>query len=202
VAEQQSTPLSRREDILQALARMLESSTNGRITTAALAREVGFSEAALYRHFPSKAKMYEALLAFAEDALFSAINLVTAIKEPAPLTCGKILLVALTFAERNPGITRMLCGDALHGEKDRLKTRAGQIFLRLDSELKQVIRLSEVRDHINPSLPPGMATTLMVNVVEGKLHQYVRSHFQQLPTAHWDQHWQVIGSGLFPQVPG
>jgi len=202
MTELQPTPPSRREDILQALARMLESSTNGRITTAALAKEVGFSEAALYRHFPSKAKMYEALLAFAEETLFSAIKLATAANDPTAITCSKILRVTLTFAERNPGITRMLCGDALHGEKDRLKTRAGQIFSRLDSELKQVIRLGEVRDHLKLSLPPGMAAALMVNIVEGKLHQYVRSHYQQLPTAHWEQHWQIIGAGLFPQTSG
>ena len=86
MTELQPTPPSRREDILQALARMLESSTNGRITTAALAKEVGFSEAALYRHFPSKAKMYEALLAFAEETLFSAIKLATAANDPTAIT--------------------------------------------------------------------------------------------------------------------
>lgn len=180
---------------------MLESSTSGRITTAALAREVGFSEAALYRHFPSKARMYEELLAFAEETLFTNIRTVTASGSRAEVACGNILLVVLTFAERNPGITRMLCGDALHGEKTRLQARAGQIFDRLDSELKQVIRIAEVRDNVTTTLPPGLCSGLMVSIVEGKLHQFVRSQYRLLPTAGWEQHWPVIGAGIFHSRP-
>jgi len=176
---------------------MLEASTSGRITTAALAREVGFSEAALYRHFPSKARMYEALLGFAEETLFSTINTITAGNSGAQAMCGKVCLVVLTFGERNPGITRMLCGDALHGEKTRLQARAGQIFERLDSEIKQVLRLGEVRDGSVTRLPPGSCATLMATMVEGRLHRFVRSQYRLLPTAEWDQHWPVVASALF-----
>lgn len=191
-----ATP-SRKEEILQALARMLESSTSARITTAALAREVGFSEAALYRHFPSKARMYDELLAFAEQALFSNINAIAAETGTTEARCARMLLVALTFAERNPGITRMLSGDALHGEKERLQTRSGQLFDRLESELKNAIRLGEVREQLTTALPPGVASSLMINLVEGKLRRFVRSGYRQLPTADWEQHWRVISAGIF-----
>jgi len=192
-----NTTPSRREDILQALAKMLEHPGGGRITTAALAREVGFSEAALYRHFPSKARMYEELLAFTEEALFSNVKALAASEADTQSQCGKILLVALTFAERNPGITRLLCGDALHGEKPRLQTRASQVFERLESDIKQLIRLGEVRDNLTTSLPPGMCASLMVNMVEGKLHSFVRSQYKLLPTTDWEQHWAVIAGGIF-----
>jgi len=189
--------LSRREEILQALAKMLEASTSERITTAALAREVGVSEAALYRHFPSKARMYEELLAFAEETLFSTIKTVAASEENTATLCSKILLVALTFGERNPGITRLLCGDALHGEKPRLQHRAGQVFERLESDIRQAIRFGEVREGLAPALPPGLCASLLVNLVEGKLRRFLRSQYRYLPTTDWDAHWHVVGGGLF-----
>jgi len=189
--------LSRRDEILQALAKMLEASTSERITTAALAREVGVSEAALYRHFPSKARMYEELLAFAEETLFSNIRTIAASEESTASTCGTILLVVLTFGERNPGITRLLCGDALHGEKPRLHNRAGQIFERLESEIKQAIRLGEVREGLVTGLPPGQCASLMINLVEGRLRRYVRSQYRHLPSTDWEQHWPVVASGIF-----
>ncbi len=195
------TQPSRREDILQALAAMLEASTSERITTAALARRVGFSEAALYRHFPSKAKMYEALLGFAEDTVFSRVNTIAREAEATVGACGDTLLVVLTFAERNPGITRMLCGDALHGEHDRLAHRAAAVFSRLESELKQQLRIGEVRDKTTTRIPPGLAASLMVNVVEGRLRHYVRSRFERLPTENWASHWQIIAEGLFCLPP-
>src|SRR5690606_11308056 len=107
--------VSRREQILQALARMLENKPGGRITTAALAEEVGVSEAALYRHFPSKARMFEGLIGFIEDTLFTRITRIIQDESQAAAQCEKILLLVLTFAERNPGITRILNGDALAG---------------------------------------------------------------------------------------
>ena len=187
----------RREEILQALALMLETRDGERITTAGLARQVGFSEAALYKHFPSKAKMYEGLLDFADEALFSRINIIAAEDMPAARACGDTLLVTLTFAERNPGITRMLCGDALHGEHERLRNRAGRFFQRLQSELSQLIKRGEVRELLKTSIPPGPAATLMVNVVEGRLHQFVRSAFTECPTAGWEMIWPVMASSLF-----
>ena len=188
---------SRKEDILQALAAMLEASTHQRITTAALAREVGFSEAALYKHFPSKTTMYEGLLDFVDEALFGAINTITREDLPATRACGNVLLATLKFAELNPGITRLICGDALHGEHQRLQSRSNNLFNRLNTELKQLIRKGEVQESLQTTLPPGQAARFMVNLVEGRLHQFVRSRFGDKPTEDWGLHWSFIEQSLF-----
>ena len=188
---------SRRDDILQALAAMLESSTGARITTAALARQVGFSEAALYKHFPSKATMYEGLLDFVDEALFGAVNTIAREQTSAARACGDILLATLKFAELNPGITRLICGDALHGEDPRLQSRAANLLGRLTSELKQVIRRGEVQEQLQTALPPGKAAMLMSSVVEGRLHQFVRTGFTDKPTAEWALYWEFIERNLF-----
>lgn len=188
---------SRREEILQTLAVMLEEEGDSRITTAALARHVGVSEAALYRHFPSKTRMYEELLEFTEQTLFSRTRTIGAEIEDTPAACGQMLLMMLTFAERNPGITRLLCGDALHGEKDRVRHRAGQVFDRLESELKQTIRVGEVRDGIQLQLPLNAAVALMMALAEGRLRQFLRSRFERSPTADWSRHWDLVTASLF-----
>ena len=187
----------RRQDILQALALMLEADDNRRITTAALASQVGFSEAALYKHFSSKSKIYEALLDFAEEALFSRINAIAAGDGSTVEACGDMLLVMLTFAERNPGVTRLLCGDVLHGEEDHLRKRAGKPFQRLQSDIKQRIKLGELREALTTGIPPGMTATVLVNLVEGRLHQFVRSQFTDKPTADWPTFWPIIAAALF-----
>src|SRR5690625_1009353 len=121
-----SNKVSRRQQILESLARMLEASPGARITTAALAREVGVSEAALYRHFPSKSKMFEGLIEFIEETIFTRITLILSEEQTALRSCEKILLLSLTFTARNPGITRVLTGDALTGETERLRNRVAQ----------------------------------------------------------------------------
>ena len=130
----------RRQQILEALAHMLEAGQGSRITTAGLARQVGVSEAALYRHFPSKSKMFEGLIEFIEDTLFSRINIILSEEQFAAVRCEKMLMLLLVFAERNPGLTRILTGDALAGETERLHVRVAQLFDRLETPLKQVIR--------------------------------------------------------------
>ena len=120
--------VSRKDQILQALARMLEAAPGQRITTAALAREVGVSEAALYRHFPSKARMFEGLIKFIEDTLFARITRIINEEERAEIRCQKILLLLLTFCDKNPGMTRLLTGDALAGE-NRKAARAHRSIL-------------------------------------------------------------------------
>ncbi len=120
--------ISRRDHILQALASMLESQPGARITTAALAREVGVTEAALYRHFPSKARMFEGLIDFVEEVVFSRVTLVLEEEKDARARCEKIMFLLLVFAERNPGISRILNGDALTGEHERLQARILQFF--------------------------------------------------------------------------
>ncbi|MCP4842184.1 MAG: nucleoid occlusion factor SlmA, partial [Halieaceae bacterium] len=136
----------RRQQILEALAQMLEASPGSRITTAGLARQVGVSEAALYRHFPSKTKMFEGLIEFIEETLFSRINLILTEEPTAALRCEKMIMLLLVFTERNPGLTRILTGDALAGETDRLHARVAQLFERFETQLKQVIREAELRE--------------------------------------------------------
>ncbi len=143
----ENVKVSRSEQILQALARMLESNHGQRITTAALAKEVGVSEAALYRHFPSKARMFEGLIGFIEETIFSRANLISTSSSPAIRQCEQILTLVLAFVERNPGMARILTGDALAGETDRLRHRVNQFFERLETQLKQIMREAEYRKH-------------------------------------------------------
>ena len=136
----------RRQQILEALAQMLETGPGSRITTAGLAKQVGVSEAALYRHFPSKSKMFEGLIEFIEDTLFSRISIILNEEQLAAVRCEKMLMLLLVFAERNPGLTRILTGDALAGEHERLHIRVAQLFDRFETQLKQVIREAELRE--------------------------------------------------------
>ena len=188
---------SRKQQILQSLARMLEATPGGRITTAALAAEVGVSEAALYRHFPSKTKMYEGLIDFIEDTIFSRIRVILS-EEPDPVSrCYRILTLLLTFAERNPGITRLLTGDALTGETDRLHTRIQQLFDRLETQLKQILREAEVSDNLRTTMTVTAAANMMLALAEGRISQFVRSGFQRPPTEHWQDQWSVAMAGFF-----
>jgi TetR/AcrR family transcriptional regulator len=188
--------LSRRDQILQALAHMLETHPGARITTANLAREVGVSEAALYRHFPSKAKMLEGLIAFIEEAVFSRINRILQDIPDAESRCEHTLTLLLTFAEKNPGMCRLLSGDALSGETDRLRHRIQQFFERLETQLKQILREAEVREGKLPVYTVAAAANLLTAVVEGRIRQYVRSEFSQLPTVMWDEQWQLLKPSL------
>ncbi len=187
----------RRQQILEALAHMLEAHPGNRITTAALAQNVGVSEAALYRHFPSKAKMFEGLIEFIEDTLFSTIHLIIANEPTAAAQCEKILGLLLTFSERNPGISRLLTGDALAGETERLHTRIAQLFDRVEIQLKQILRESELREGRRTTLQPGAAANLLLAAAEGRIMQYVRSGFKRLPTTDWDKQWDVLMTGFF-----
>jgi len=188
---------AKKEAILRALAQMLENNPGGRITTATLASEVGVSEAALYRHFPSKARMFEGLIEFMEETLFSRITRILAEESTALVQCEKILFLVLTFAERNPGISRVLNGDALVGETERLRDRASQIYNRLDTQLKQVFREAEAKEGIRTRLTPGETSNLLLTFVEGKISQYVRTDFFQKPTDIWAEQWPFLNQDLF-----
>jgi TetR/AcrR family transcriptional regulator len=184
--------ISRKEHILQSLARMLESSPGERITTAALAREVGVSEAALYRHFPSKARMFEGLIAFIEETLFTRITRILEDEPSAARRCEKILTLVLTFAEKNPGMTRLLTGDALQGETERLRVRISQLFDRLEAQIKQVLREAQIRENLKCAVSPTVMANLLMASTEGRLMQFVRSEFKKLPTEHWDDQWALL----------
>ena len=131
---------ARKQQILQALAQELESNPGSRITTAQLAKSVGVSEAALYRHFPSKARMFESLIAFAEETVFGLAQRALRDEPCASRRCAHLLRILVGFAARNPGITRVLCGEPLVGEHERLRARVGQFFDRCETQLKQVLR--------------------------------------------------------------
>ena len=194
--EEQKKP-SRKEQILQSLATILEQSPGGRITTAGLAKHVGVSEAALYRHFPSKAKMFEALIEFIENTIFSRITQIMSEEMQADKRCEMILGLILTFSERNPGITRILTGDPLAGETERLRQRVTQLFDRIEAQLRQIIREMPLRGEQKTSTDPIVAANLLLSLVEGRIGQYVRSNFERKPTTEWDAQWQVIREGLF-----
>ncbi|MFL2500021.1 MAG: nucleoid occlusion factor SlmA [Porticoccaceae bacterium] len=188
---------SKAQDILQALALMLESSRGGRITTAALASELGCSEAALYRHFPSKTKMYEGLIDFIEETIFARVTTIINDEPDAINQCYRILSLCLTFAEKNAGISRILHGDALAGENQRLQQRVAQLFSRLESQLKQIIRQAELNQGITINPSPAIAVDLMISLVEGKISQFVRSDFKQPPTQYWSEQWALVSDQIF-----
>ncbi|MEZ5570571.1 MAG: nucleoid occlusion factor SlmA [Halioglobus sp.] len=187
----------RRQQILEALAQMLEANPGNRITTAGLAKQVGVSEAALYRHFPSKSKMFEGLIEFIEDTLFSRISIILGEEPTAQKRCEKMLMLLLVFTERNPGLTRILTGDALAGETDRLHLRVAQLFDRFETQLKQVIREAELREGLRPSIPLPAAANLLMAAAEGRISQYVRSGFQRPPTTDWAKQWELLTREFF-----
>lgn len=189
--------ISRKQQILQSLAEMLEATPGGRITTAGLAKQVGVSEAALYRHFPSKAKMFDGLIEFIEETVFSRINLIMNEESATETRCDQTLFLLLTFTERNPGITRILTGDPLSGETDRLRARVAQFFDRVELQLKQILRESEIRDGRAIQMETSAAANYMLALVEGKISQFVRSDFKRRPTDGWSEQWQQIRKTLF-----
>ena len=187
---------NRREEILQAYAAMLETNPGTRITTAALARHVGVSEAALYRHFPSKAKMIDGLIEFAEETVFSRVADILATQPTVAGQCGDILLLLLSFCEKNPGFARLFAGDALQGETDRLRTRTRQFYDRIETQLRQLVREQAMRRDSAAPLSPNAAANLMLACAEGRINQFVRSEFKHSPTRDWTDQWRVLATAL------
>ena len=188
---------SRKQVILEALARELENNPGDRITTAALARAVGVSEAALYRHFPSKARMFEGLIGFAEETVFARINQILHEERQTEARCAGAVYLLLGFADRNPGITRVLLGDALVGERERLHERVQQFFERLDLQFRQLLREAALRDDARLLVSPEEAATLLTAFIEGRMHQFMRSRFTRPTLGAWDADWRVLRAGLF-----
>lgn len=188
---------SRRQQILEALAQELEKSPGERITTAGLARAVGVSEAALYRHFPSKAKMFEGLIEFLEETVFGLINRILADEKRSAARCEKVMVVLLGFSTRNPGISRILMGDALTGETERLRLRIGQFFDRIETQFKQILREGELVGELLPGQIIGASANLLLAVAEGRMNQYVRSSFKRSPMSEWESQWPLLAASLF-----
>jgi len=191
-----SAKIPRRQQILAALVKMLEDNPGERITTAALAKIVGVSEAALYRHFPSKTKMFEGLIESIEETIFADITRILAEEKSVLIRCEKIVLMLLAFAERNPGLSRLLIGDALTGETERLRQRIAHILDRVEVQLINILNESGTRDGLYRSLPAAVSSHLLMAYVDGCISQFVRSEFQRLPTKHWLAQWHVMAPSL------
>ncbi|MGF6379899.1 TetR/AcrR family transcriptional regulator [Paraburkholderia atlantica] len=202
-------PGERRVHILQTLASMLEAPKSEKVTTAALAARLGVSEAALYRHFASKAQMFEGLIEFIEQTLFGLINQITGHENNGVLQARSIALMLLNFPAKNPGMTRVLTCEALVGEHERLTERVNQMLERVEASLKQCLRLAQTEalaradnhptdtpDPQTVTLPagydPAIRASLLVSYVIGRWHRYVRSGFARPPAEHADEQLLLI----------
>jgi len=180
-------PGERRVQILQTLAAMLEQPGADRITTAALAAKLDVSEAALYRHFASKAQMFEGLIDFVEQSVFSLVNQIVERETSGSVQARKIVTVLLQFGEKNPGMTRVMVGDALVFEHDRLVTRMNQFFDRIESQLKQALRMAaEAAGSSTPTVDANAQASVLTAFSAGRLQRYARSGFKRSPTEFMD----------------
>ncbi|NCA27505.1 MAG: nucleoid occlusion factor SlmA [Methylophilaceae bacterium] len=178
-------PGERKQQILETLAKMLETPTQEKITTAALAAKLDVSEAALYRHFASKAQMFEGLIEFIEQSLFGLINKITSEETDGIAQIRRIVTVMLLFAEKNPGMARVLTGDALVNEDDRLQLRINQMFDRIESTIKQSFRISEAQT--GKKVEAEAQANLMISFVIGRWHQFAKSGFKRKPMEYVQQ---------------
>lgn len=185
VARKRPKPGERRIQILQALAAMLELPGAERITTAALAARLQVSEAALYRHFASKAQMFEGLIEFIETSVFSLLNQIADGPHDPIDKLKRMLLVLLQFAERNPGMARVMAGDALVFENDRLHQRMNLFFDKVEASLRQVLR-DGVSASATPSVDAQVQASVAVSFVIGRLHRFSRSGYKRSPVEHLD----------------
>jgi TetR/AcrR family transcriptional regulator len=193
---------NRKQQILEVLATELETKPGSRITTASLAKAVGVSEAALYRHFASKAQMFEALIAFSEDSVFGLITRILEEQDDIEVRCFQIATVVLRFTERNPGIARILVGEVLLGENVRLRQRVAQFFARLETQFSETLRhwaattgSQKVRAEVASN------ANLLVAVISGRMAQYVRTEFKVIPSLHWDEQWNSLAQSVFATPP-
>jgi TetR/AcrR family transcriptional regulator len=185
-------PGERKLQILQILAEMLQTPAAERITTAALAAKLDVSEAALYRHFASKAQMYEGLIEFIESSLFSVINKIGAEQQSGLKQVELILTLLLGFAQRNHGLTRVLIGEALVYENDRLQARINQLLDRLEASLKQALRIAASNGELPTGSDIAAAANLLMCYVVGRWQNFVKSGFVRDPMAPWLQHWPML----------
>ena len=163
---------------------------------AKIAADVGVSEAAIYRHFASKAQIFEALITFAEEALLSRINTIHTSDQSISSKTQDFMLLLLTFFERNAGIARLLLGDPLVGEAPRLKPRVRQLFDKMETACRQALREAQSTAFAKPPLSPTAQTALVMQLIEGAVTRYVRSEFTQSPTEHFAEQWPIIEIGL------
>ncbi len=182
--------ISRKQQILEALAHMLESPRREKITTATLAAKLDLSEAALYRHFASKAQMFEGLIEFIEISIFGVINKITKDETDGAKQVQLIVNMLLKFAEKNPGMTRVLIGDALVNEEEHLQTRINQLYDRLEATLKQSLKIAAAGS--GKKIMPEAQANLLICYVIGRWHQFAKSGFKRKPTNWADQQLSML----------
>ena len=187
-------PGERRLQILQTLATMLENPRGDKVTTAALAAKLDVSEAALYRHFASKAQMFEGLIEFAESSLFTLANKVQASEADGVAQAEQIVALLLGFAQKNPGMTRVLIGDALVNEDERLQARVNQLLDRLEASLRQSARLALTAGTLPADWDVNAYANAVIAFVIGRWHQYAKSGFKRPPMDGWAQQWRVFAA--------
>ena len=205
VVRKRPKPGERRVQILQALATMLEQPGADRITTAALAARLEVSEAALYRHFASKAQMFEGLIDFIEQTVFSLVNQIADREaacgpvniNPDPVAgnrqAAQVVAMVMQFAEKNPGMTRVMVGDALVFENERLQQRMNQFFDKIESSLKQSLRVAtDVSDSATPSVDAQVRASVLTAFLVGRLQRFARSGFKRLPSEHLNASLSLI----------
>ncbi len=176
-------PGERRVQILQALATMLEQPGAERITTAALAARLDVSEAALYRHFASKAQMFEGLIEFIEQTVFTLINQITEREPDGPAQAARIATMLVQFAEKNPGMTRVMVGDALVFENERLQQRMNQFFDKIEASLRQSLR-PPADASATPTVEAQVRASVLTAFIVGRLQRFARSGFKRMPSEH------------------
>ncbi|CAN5293853.1 nucleoid occlusion factor SlmA [soil metagenome] len=182
-----SKPGERRVQILQALAGMLEHPKGEKITTAALAANIDVSEAALYRHFASKAQMYEGLIEFIETTIFGLVNQICAEQDDGVRQAHAMCTMLLRFSEQNRGMTRVLVGDALVGEHERLQVRINAVYDRLELALKQSLRVAVSQNAFGEGFDPAARATMLMAFVAGSWLRFAKSGWQKSPIQGWDQ---------------
>jgi TetR/AcrR family transcriptional regulator len=182
----------RKLQILQTLAQMLEKPSAEKITTAALAAKLDVSEAALYRHFASKAQMFEGLIAFTEETIFGLVTKISSEHRSGLAQTEAILSMLLGFARKNQGMTRVLIGDALVNENERLQLRINQLHDRLEATLKQSLRFAVTQKEIPEDVDAAAQANLLLAYVVGRWHQYAKSGFKRDPMEFWAAQWKQL----------
>ncbi|MEW5904152.1 MAG: nucleoid occlusion factor SlmA [Pseudomonadota bacterium] len=185
-------PGERKLQILQTIAEMLEQPKGEKITTAALAARLQLSEAALYRHFASKAQMYEGLIEFIEQTVFGLVNKITTEEQDGMRQVEGILALLLGFAQKNRGMTRVLIGDALVNEDERLQLRINQFLDRVETTLKQSLRIAATQGRLAAETDFGAQANLLLCYVVGRWHQFGKSGYSRDPLAQWPQQWALL----------
>ncbi|MBU64441.1 MAG: nucleoid occlusion factor SlmA [Cupriavidus sp.] len=191
-ARKRPRPGERRIQILQTLAGMLEHPRGEKITTAALAAKLSVSEAALYRHFASKAQMFEGLIGFIEQTIFGLINQITTQEDHGLRQLHAIVRMLLSFAEKNPGMTRVLTGEALVGEHERLQERINQMIDRIEASLRQCLKVAVTQAAFPADADIAMRVSLIMAAVQGHWHRFAKSGLRKMPSDNIDAQLRVL----------